>query len=101
MARTLRKHEDLLLNWFRAEETISSGTVEGFHNKAKLKMRKSYGFLTEQGIKIALFHALGALPKPEFTHEFCCGGGNKREPSSAGVSFACASGWCRFIAAAG
>ena len=71
LARTLRKHEDMLLNWFRAEGTISSGVVEGFNNKAKLTIRKSYGFRTEQGIKIALFHALGALPKPEFTHEFC------------------------------
>jgi len=71
VARTLRRHEDLLLNWFRAEGTISSGVVEGFHNKAKLTMRKSYGFRTEQGIEIALFHALGALPKPKFTHEFC------------------------------
>ena len=71
LARTLRKHEDMLLNWFRAEGTISSGVVEGFNNKAKLTIRKSYGFRTEQGIKIALFHALGALPKPEFTHRFC------------------------------
>ncbi len=71
LARTLRKHEDLLLNWFRAEGTISSGTVEGFNNKAKLTMRKSYGFRTEQGIEIALFHTLGALPEPKFTHRFC------------------------------
>jgi transposase len=71
LVRTLRKHQDLLLNWFRAEGTISSGTVEGFNNKAKLTMRKSYGFRTEQGIEIALFHALGALPEPQFTHRFC------------------------------
>ena len=71
VARTLRKHEDLLLNWFRAEGTISSGVVEGFNNKAKLTIRKSYGFRTEEGIKIALFHALGALPEPKFTHRFC------------------------------
>jgi transposase len=71
VARMLRKHEPLLLNWFRAEGTISSGVVEGFNNKVKLTMRKSYGFRTEQGIQIALLHALGALPKPKFTHEFC------------------------------
>ncbi|MFN0022031.1 MAG: transposase [Pirellulaceae bacterium] len=50
--------------------TISSGTVEGFNNKAKLTMRKSYGFHTEQGIQIALFHALGKLPEPKLTHRF-------------------------------
>ena len=71
VARTLRKHQDLLLNWFRAEGMISSGTVEGFNNKAKLIMRKSYGFRTENGIEIALFHGLGVLPEPEFTHKFC------------------------------
>ena len=71
VARTLRRHEDLLLNWFRAAGTISSGTVEGFNNKAKLTIRKAYGFRTEQGIQIALFHALGALPEPHFTHKFC------------------------------
>jgi len=71
VVRTLRNHEDLLLNWFRAEGTISSGVVEGFNNKVKLTMRKSYGFRTDQGIQIALFHALGELPTPKFTHEFC------------------------------
>jgi transposase len=71
VARTLRKHEDLLLNWFRAEGTISAGTVEGLNNKAKLTMRKSYGFRTANGIEIALFHGLGNLPEPKFTHEFC------------------------------
>ena len=71
MARTLRKHSALLLNWFRAEGTISSGTVEGFNNKAKLTMRKAYGFRTENAIEIALFHSLGDLPEPEFTHKFC------------------------------
>ena len=60
-----------VLNWFRAEGTISSGTVEGFNNKAKLTIRKSYGFRTEQGIGIALFHTLGKLPEPKLTHRFC------------------------------
>jgi transposase len=55
VARTLRKHEDLLLNWLRAAGTISSGVGEGFNNKAKLTLRKSYGFRTAQGIEIALF----------------------------------------------
>ncbi len=71
MARTLRRHRDLLLNWFHAEGTISSGTVEGFNNKAKLTLRKAYGFRTENAIEIALFHTLGHLPEPDFTHKFC------------------------------
>ncbi len=71
MARTLRKHKELLLNWFHAKGEISSGTVEGFNNKAKLTMRKAYGFRTANAIEIALFHSLGDLPQPEFTHRFC------------------------------
>jgi transposase len=71
VARTLREHRALLLNWFRANGTVSAGTVEGFNNKAKLGIRKAYGFREFETIEIALFHQLGALPEPEFTHEFC------------------------------
>src|SRR6185312_4935161 len=71
VARSLRTHRELLMNWFRAQGTISAGTVEGFNNKAKLTMRKSYGFRMYETIELALYHQLGALPQPEFTHEFC------------------------------
>jgi transposase len=71
VARSLRKHRPLLLNWFRANGTISAGIVEGFNNKAKLTMRKSYGFREYETIELALYHQLGNLPEPEFTHRFC------------------------------
>lgn len=71
VARSLREHEGLLLNWFRAQGEMSSGVVEGLNNKAKLTMRKAYGFRTADGIEVALYHQLGHLPEPEFTHEFC------------------------------
>jgi transposase len=71
VARSLRQHEELLINWFRAKGTISAGIVEGFNNKAKLAMRKSYGFRTSRGIEAALYHQLGDLPEPESTHKFC------------------------------
>jgi transposase len=71
IARSLRSHRALILNWFRAHGTISAGTVEGLNNKAKLIMRKAYGFRTYEAIQIALFHKLGALPQPDFTHRFC------------------------------
>jgi len=70
VAKTLRRHRVLLLNWFRAGGVISSGIVEGFNNKAKLTMRKAYGFRTSKAIETALYHQLGDLPEPEFTHEF-------------------------------
>jgi transposase len=70
VAKTLRRHRELILNWFRAEGRISAGIVEGFNNKAKLTMRKAYGFRTAKAIEIALYHQLGDLPEPDFTHEF-------------------------------
>ncbi len=70
IARSLRKHRPLLLNWFRAKKQFSSGIVEGFNNKAKLTTRKAYGFRTYHAAEIALYHALGALPVPKVTHEF-------------------------------
>lgn len=71
MARTLRSHRELILNWFRAKKTISAGVVEGMNNKVKLSTRKAYGFRTYDAIKLALYHQLGDLPVPKFTHEFC------------------------------
>jgi hypothetical protein len=74
VARSLRRHRELILNGFRAEGKISAGIVEGFNNKAQLAIRKSYGFREYETIEWALFHQLGALPEPKFTHEFCQGG---------------------------
>jgi len=71
VAKMLRRHRPLLLNWFRAKGQLSSGVVEGLNTKAKLTTRKSYGFRTFRGAEIALFHSLGALPEPKFTHRFC------------------------------
>ena len=33
VARMLRRHEPLILNWFRAKGEVSSGAVEGLNNK--------------------------------------------------------------------
>ena len=71
VARSIRAHESLLLNWFEARGQISAGAVEGLNLKAKLAVRKSYGFRTNKGIETALYHQLGHLPEPDFTHEFC------------------------------
>ena len=70
IARSLRQHRELILNYFRAQKLISSGVVEGLNNKAKVTMRKSYGFRTFRVLEMALYHALGKLPEPECTHEF-------------------------------
>lgn len=70
VARMLRRHRPLILNWFRAKGAISAGVVEGFNNKAKLTTKKAYGFRTFQAIEIALYHQLADLPEPKFTHRF-------------------------------
>ena len=72
VARMLRSHQDLLLNWFKAKGEISSGAVEGLNNKIRVVTRRSYGFRTYKAMEIALYHTLGRLPEPEeSTHKFC------------------------------
>ena len=58
----LRAHRDLILNYFKAQKLFSSGIIEGLNNKAKVTMRKSYGFRTFKVTELALYHALGKLP---------------------------------------
>ena len=64
---TIRNHRELLLNWFKSKG-LSSGIVEGFNNKVKWTVRKGYGYASDESLKRALFHALGKLPEPKFTH---------------------------------
>ena len=70
VARTLRAHEPLILNWLRAKGKLSSGVVEGLNPKVKLTFRKSYGFRTSRAVELALYHNFGSLPKPNHAHEF-------------------------------
>jgi len=71
VARVLRSHEDLLLNWFRAKGEISSRAVESLNNKIRMVTRRAYGFLTNKAMEIALHYNLGRLPEPsDSTHCF-------------------------------
>ena len=69
--KTVRKHQPLMMNWFKAKKAYSSGTVEGLNRKINLVTRKAYGYRSYDVLKIALFHTMGALPEPEMTHRFC------------------------------
>ena len=69
-AKTLRKHKELILNWFRAKKAFSSGIVEGLNTKVKLTVRKAYGFRTQKCTEMALYHVLGKLPEPPIAHKF-------------------------------
>lgn len=69
VAKTFRQHTDLILNSVVATD-VAQGAVEGFNNKAKVTIRKSYGFRSYRIAELALYHSLADLPHPEFTHRF-------------------------------
>jgi transposase len=69
--RTIRAHQPLIMNWFKAKKQFSSGIVEGMNRKVNLVTRRSFGFRSYEVLKIALFHTMGDLPEPESTHRFC------------------------------
>jgi transposase len=71
VAKSLRTHRELILNWFRAKKTYNSGIVEGMNLLVKLRFRKAFGFRTVEALKIALYHQLGGLPEPKLAHRFC------------------------------
>lgn len=70
VAKTIRSHKELILNWFEAKNEISLGAVEGQNNKAKVVIRKSYGFRTAKVLEISLYHKLARLPVPKLAHEY-------------------------------
>jgi len=68
--KTLRSHETLILNWFRAKKEISNGITEALNNNAKMAIRKARGFKSLSITEIALYHQLGKLPEPVFYKQF-------------------------------
>lgn len=71
VARMLRRHEDLLLNYFRAKRQYTSAMVEGMNHKARVSLARSYGHRSFEVLKLVLYHTLGDLPEPPWPHEFC------------------------------
>ena len=65
IAPSLRRHRELILNYFRAQKLLSSGVVEGLNNKAKATVRESCVLRTYRVLELALYHSLGKLPEPE------------------------------------
>jgi len=70
VAKTIRSHKQLILNWFQVKNEISLGAVEGQNNKAKVVTRKAYGFKTAEILKISLYHKLGKLNVPKIAHRY-------------------------------
>jgi transposase len=69
IAKTFRRHTELILNSVVTTD-VARGAVEGFNNKAKVTIRKSYGFRSFRIAELALYHSLADLPQPNFTHRF-------------------------------
>ena len=44
--------------------------IDRLNNKLKVTFRRAYGLRTFKATEVALYHALGHLPEPEFTHRF-------------------------------
>ena len=61
----LKRHQELILNYFRTGKTFSSGVVEGLNRKVNLTVRKAYGFRSRKFAKVYLYHQLGKLPVPK------------------------------------
>lgn len=70
ISNMLQKHKELILNYFKAQKEFNSGIVEGMNRKVNLTVRKAFGFKSFEVMKVALYHQLGKLPEPEFTHRF-------------------------------
>lgn len=70
IARSLRKHRELILNWFRAEGTTSTDALGGLNTKANLVTGKAFRYSSHKMIEIALHHTLGELPDPELPTDF-------------------------------
>lgn len=64
----VRRHEGGILNYFKIP--ISNGIVEGLNNKAKVVSHRAYGYRTAETYKLALYHCLGKLPRPEMAFKF-------------------------------
>ena len=70
VARMMRSHHDLLMNYFRAKREYNSAVVEGLNNKARVALCRSYGHRSFEVLQLVLYHNLGDLPEPEFIHRF-------------------------------
>ena len=70
VAKTLRRYEREILNWFKWKKEISNGMVEAYNRQIKLSLRLACGFRNPDIAKMVLFHRLARLPTPSVDYEF-------------------------------
>jgi transposase len=68
IARSLRRHCELIHNYLRAQKLLSTDAIERANDKAT--MRRSYRVRIFRTLELTLYHSFGKLPEPESTHEF-------------------------------
>jgi len=71
VARMLRRHDDLLLNDFRAKRQCNSAMFDGMNHKARVSLARSFGHRSYDVLELVLYHNLGKLPEPHCQHRFC------------------------------
>jgi transposase len=71
VARMLRSHEHLLLNYFRAKRQFTNAVTEGMNHKSRVSLARGYGYRSFNVLKLVLYHTVGNLPEPPSTHKFC------------------------------
>lgn len=64
---TLRNHEDLLMNYFKANELYSSGILEGLNLRINLCIKKAYGYRSFELLKTFIYCTLKYLIEPKVT----------------------------------
>src|SRR2546425_10440127 len=64
VARMLRAHRPLLMNWFGAKGALSAAVGEGVNNnKARVTTRIAYGVRTYRAMEIALYRIPGVFTR--------------------------------------
>lgn len=64
LVKSLRWHQPLIMNWFRAKKEFSNGITEGMNRKVGLTDRIACGYRNFEVRKTMLFHQHGMLPEP-------------------------------------
>jgi hypothetical protein len=70
IARSLRNHRELILNYFRAQKLLSSGVVEGLNNKAKVTEKNPTAFAPTASSNSPSITHLASSPSRSLTHDF-------------------------------
>jgi len=62
IAKMLRRHQELIINWFRTKKQFNNGMVEGLNLKWNHTVRKAFGFRIFTALQMASFRQPGDPP---------------------------------------